>query len=171
VHIGNFGEGSVSRLYCIGDRVAHPLHGAGEIERIEAKKINGMIREYYVVKMPVGDMIVMIPKETSDTIGVRPIIDAQEADLVIASISGLEVNMTQNWSRRYRENMKRIKSGDLMEVAAVIKGLVSRETDKGLSTGERKMLHSAKQILISEIVLSQRVSYEEVEARLSTALA
>jgi len=158
-------------MYRVGDRIAHPLHGAGVIERIDSKKINGAIREYYVVKMPVGDMIVMIPKETSDTIGVRPIIDANEADSIFSAISKLEVSMTQNWSRRYRENMIRIKSGDLMEVAAVIKGLVSRETDKGLSTGERKMLHSAKQILISEIVLSQRVTYEEVEERLSTALA
>lgn len=158
-------------MYRIGDRIAHPLHGAGVIDRIESKKINGTLREYYVVKMPVGDMVVMIPKETSDTIGVRPIICPKEADHIIASIGGLEVNMTTNWSRRYRENMIRIKSGNLMEVAAVIKGLVSRETDKGLSTGERKMLHSAKQILISEIVLSQQATYEEVEARLSTALA
>jgi len=155
----------------IGDRIAHPLHGAGVIERIESKKVEGTIREYYIVKMPVGDMVVMIPKETSDTIGVRPIVDEQEADSIFAAISKLEVTMTQNWSRRYRENMLRIKSGDLMEVAAVIKGLVSREGDKGLSTGERKMLHSAKQILISEIVLSQEVSYEEVEERLTTALA
>jgi len=158
-------------MYRIGDRIAHPLHGAGVIERIEAKKINGAVREYYIVKMPVGDMIVMIPKETSDTIGVRPIIDAKAADSIFVAIAELKVEMTQNWSRRYRENMIRIKSGDLMEVAAVIKGLVSREVDKGLSTGERKMLHSAKQILISEIVLSQRVTYEEVEARLTTALA
>lgn len=157
-------------MYCIGDCIAHPLHGAGIIERIESKKINGMLREYYVVKIPVGNMIVMIPKETSDSIGVRPIVGAQEADSIIAAIAQLEVNMTQNWNRRYRENMMRIKSGDLMEVAAVIKGLASRETDKGLSTGERKMLHSAKQIFISEIVLSQRVTYEEVEARLSLVL-
>ena len=158
-------------MYRIGESIAHPLHGAGVIDRIEVKKINGVIREYYVVKMPVGDMVVMIPKETSDTIGVRPIVDAKKADSIIAAIAEIEVTMTQNWSRRYRENMVRIKSGDLMEVAAVIKGLVTRESDKGLSTGERKMLHSAKQILISEIVLSQRVTYEEVEERLTTALA
>jgi len=108
-------------MYCIGDCIAHPLHGAGIIERIESKKINGMLREYYVVKIPVGNMIVMIPKETSDSIGVRPIVGAQEADSIIAAIAQLEVNMTQNWNRRYRENMMRIKSGDLMEVAAVIR--------------------------------------------------
>lgn len=158
-------------MYCVGDYIAHPMHGAGVIDKIESKKINGTVREYYVMKIPVGGMLVMIPTETSDSIGVRPIINAKEAESIINAIKGLEVNMTQNWNRRYRENMLRIKSGDLMEVAAVIKGLVSRETEKGLSTGERKMLHSAKQILISEIVLSQHSSYEEVEERLNLALA
>ena len=79
--------------------------------------------------------------------------------------------MTQNWNRRYRENMMRIKSGDLLEVAKVVKGLMLRDVDRGLSTGERKMLHSAKQILISELVLSQNTSYEDVEARINTAVA
>ena len=79
--------------------------------------------------------------------------------------------MTQNWNRRSRENMMRIKSGDLLEVAKVVKGLMLRDVDRGLSTGERKMLHSAKQILISELVLSQNTSYEDVEARINTALA
>lgn len=158
-------------MYSVGDYVAHPMHGAGVIDRIETKKINGQVRQYYVMKIPVGGMLVMIPTETSDAIGVRPIIDAKQADNVIKSISKMEVQMTQNWNRRYRENMLRIKSGDLMEVAAVIKGLATRDVDKGLSTGERKMLHSAKQILISEIVLSQKSSYEEVEERLNTALA
>ena len=78
--------------------------------------------------------------------------------------------MDSNWNRRYRENMVKIKSGDLLEVAAVIKSLVQRENERGLSTGERKMLHSAKQILISEIVLSQESSYEEVEQQLYAAL-
>ena len=78
--------------------------------------------------------------------------------------------MTSNWNKRYRENMLRIKSGDLMEVASVVKGLMQRDRERGLSTGERKMLHSAKQILISEIVLSESSSYEEVEARLDSAM-
>jgi len=158
-------------MYNVGDYLAHPMHGAGIIDRIEMKKINGQVRQYYVMKIPVGGMLVMIPTETSESIGVRPIIRAEEADEIFKSISDMEVNMTQNWNRRYRENMLRIKSGDLMEVAAVIKGLVARDIGKGLSTGERKMLHSAKQILISEIVLSQNASYEEIEERLNVALA
>ena len=157
-------------MFTVGDRIAHPMHGAGIIDSIETRKTDGREREYYVLKIPVGGMSVMIPTETSAQIGVRPIVDSDEAESILKSIPDIEVNMTQNWNKRYRENMLKIKSGDLMEVAEVVKGLMQRETDRGLSTGERKMLHSAKQILISEIVLSQSSSYEEIERRLNTAM-
>ena len=156
--------------FCVGDRIAHPMHGAGVIDSIETRKMNGTERDYYVIKLPVGGMNVMIPMESSAEIGVRPIVRPEEAESILNSIPDIEINMTQNWNKRYRENMLRIKSGDLMEVAAVVKGLMTREHDRGLSTGERKMLSSAKQILISEIVLSQSSSYEEIEERLNTAL-
>lgn len=154
----------------VGDRIAHPLHGAGVIESIVTKKINGKDRDYYVLKLPTGSMQVMVPVESSDVIGVRPIVDPAQAEKIIGAIPGIEVEMTSNWNKRYRENMLRIKSGDLMEVASVVKGLMQRDRERGLSTGERKMLHSAKQILISEIVLSESSSYEEVEARLDSAM-
>ncbi|MGE4485070.1 MAG: CarD family transcriptional regulator [Oscillospiraceae bacterium] len=157
-------------MFDIGDRIAHPMHGAGIINGIEEKKINGTTRSYYVLNIPVGGMVVLIPIDSSEAIGVRPIIDSETADKVIDSMADIKVDMTQNWNRRYRENMMRIKSGDLNEVARVIKGLVERENEKGLSTGERKMLRSAKQILISEIVLSQNSTYEEVENRINNAL-
>ena len=154
----------------VGDRIAHPLHGAGVIESIVTKKINGKDRDYYVLKLPTGSMQVMVPVESSDVIGVRPIVDPVQAEKIIGAIPGIEVEMTSNWNKRYRENMLRIKSGDLMEVASVVKGLMQRDRERGLSTGERKMLISAKQILISEIVLSESSSYEEVEARLDSAM-
>ena len=113
----------------------------------------------------------MIPIDNCNEIGVRPVMDFESAEAIIAAMADLEIDMTQNWNRRYRENMLRIKSGDLYEVARVVKGLMSRERQRGLSTGERKMLHSAKQILISEIVLAQSASYEEVERRINTTLA
>ena len=155
----------------VGDCIAHPMHGAGIIDHIEKRKINGTEREYYVVKLPVGDMVVMIPRDHSEEIGIRPIVDPEAAAQIMSAIPALEIDMVQNWNRRYRENMLRIKSGDLMEVAAVVKGLMSRDMDRGLSTGERKMLHSAKQILISELVLAESSSYEEVEDRLNEAMA
>ena len=154
----------------VGDRIAHPMHGAGVIDSVVKRKINGTERDYYVLKLPAGDMLVMIPVDTSAEIGVRPIVDADEAEKILGSIPGLEIEMTQNWNKRYRENMLKIKSGNLLEVAAVVKGLMQRDKERGLSTGERKMLHAAKQILISEIVLSESASYEEVEERLNSAL-
>ena len=113
----------------------------------------------------------MIPTENSQEIGVRPVMGKAESDEVIAAMPGIQVEMTPNWNQRYRENMLRLKSGNLLEVARVVKGLMIRDGQRGLSNGERKMLHSAKQILISEIVLSQNTTYEDVEARINTALA
>ena len=157
-------------MFQVGDKIVHPMHGAGVIDSIVSKKVNGVVRDYYILKLPVGGMLVMIPTEHTEEIGVRPVVDPDEADRLIAAMPDIKVDMTQNWNRRYRENMLRIKSGDLMEVARVVKGLMLRELERGLSTGERKMLHSAKEILISEIVLSQSCTYEDVEARINTAL-
>ena len=158
-------------MFQIGDKVVHPMHGAGIVDSIVQKKVNGVMREYYVLKLPVRAMVVMVPTENCEEIGVRPIVDREQADRVLAAIPDIQVEMTQNWNRRYRENMERIKSGDLFEVARVVKGLMLRDVQKGLSTGERKMLHSAKQILISEIVMCQSSSYEDVEACIDHALA
>ena len=158
-------------MFQIGDKIVHPMHGAGVIDSIVSKKVNGVVRDYYILKLPVGGMLVMIPTEHTEEIGVRPVVDRDEADRLIAAMPDIEVDMTQNWNRRYRENMLRIKSGDLMEVARVVKGLMLRDENRGLSTGERKMLHSAKQILISALVLSQDASYEDVEKRINTAMS
>jgi len=158
-------------MFLVGDMIAHPMHGAGVIDSIEEKRVNGVTRLYYILKMPTGGMVVMIPTESTEQIGVRPIVEADVADALMDAIPTIDAEMTQNWNRRYRENMQRLKSGDLHEVARVVKGLMTRDVEKGLSTGERKMLHSAKQILISEIVLSKKLSYEEVESRINAALA
>ena len=157
-------------MFQVGDKIVHPMHGAGVIDSIVTKKVNGVVREYYIMKLPMDGMLVMIPTQNSEEIGVRPIIGPDEADRVIAAIHDIEVDMTANWNQRYRENMLRLKSGDLTEVARVVKGLVQRDGSRGLSNGERKMLHSAKQILISELVLSQSCSYEEMEDRINKAL-
>ena len=159
------------RVFQVGDKVVHPMHGAGVVESIVQKKVDGVVRDYYILKLPNRSMVVMIPTDSSEEIGVRPIVDGAQADRVLAAIPNIQVEMTANWNHRYRENMERMKSGDLFEVARVIKGLTARDHDRGLSTGERKMLHSAKQILFSEIVLAKSVSYESAEEALNTALA
>ena len=157
-------------MFEIGDYIAHPMHGAGVIEGIVTKKINGAERDYYVLKLPVGDMVVMVPVEGCESIGVRAIISDSDARKVLDSFSGLEICITQNWNKRYRENMDKLKSGDLLEVASVVKGLMCRDNERGLSTGERKMLHSAKQILISELVIAMRTDYEQIEKELYASI-
>ena len=157
-------------MYQIGDKVVHPMHGAGGIDSIVRKKVAGKVQDYYLLKLSTGSMMVMIPTEHSDEIGVRPVVSGQEATHILSEMEDIQVDMTSNWNQRYRENMLRIKSGNLLEVAKVVKGLMYRETQKGLSTGERKMLHSAKQILISELVLAQSMPYEAVEERVNKVL-
>lgn len=157
-------------MYQIGDKVVHPMHGAGVIDSIVRKKVAGKVQDYYLLKLSTGSMMVMIPTEHSDEIGVRPVVSGQEATHILSEMEDIQVDMTSNWNQRYRENMLRIKSGNLLEVAKVVKGLMYRETQKGLSTGERKMLHSAKQILISELVLAQSMPYEAVEEQVNKVL-
>ncbi len=157
-------------MFKVGDTIAHPMHGAGIISDIEERRINGVVRSYYVMRLPIGDMLVMIPVDNCTEIGVRCIIDEKQADELLAKIVSLETDMTPNWNRRYRENMLRIKSGDLVEVARVVKGLMERDRERGLSTGERSMLHSAKQILISELVLAKHSTYEEIEKTINGIL-
>lgn len=157
-------------MYCIGDRILYPMHGAGVIESIEEKEILGERKHYYVLKMPCDDMKVMIPVNNVACIGVRSIICSSEADMVIRYFEEYEEEINSNWNKRYRENVARIKSGDIYEVAQVVKTLMCRDKSRGLSSGERKMLSSAKQILISEIVLAQDKLKDDVECVLSAII-
>ena len=158
-------------MYQIGDKVVHPMHGAGVIDSIVQRKVAGKLEDYYLLRLSVGSMTVMIPTGNTQEIGVRPIVSSEEANDLIRALENIEVDMTQNWNRRYRENMVRLKSGDLLEVARVVKGLLLRESQRGLSNGERKMLRTAKQILISELVLAQSLPYETVEDNIDTVLS
>ena len=154
----------------IGDQIAHPMHGAGVIAGVESRKINGVERDYYVLQLPVGGMQVMIPVDSCEAIGVREIVDAQEADRILAAIPSIIVEETANWNKRYRENMLKIKSGNLEDVSEVIKSLMLRDAERGLSTGERKILHSAKQILVSELSMSKNVPQDDIEKILVEAV-
>lgn len=157
-------------MFSIGDKVVYPMHGAGIIEAIEEKEILGERKRYYVMKMPIGDLKVMIPINNVDCIGIRDVIDRNDADKVFKVLELRCDEQSANWNKRYRENMSRIKSGNIFEVAGVVKSLVLRERTKGLSTGERKMLNSAKQILISELVLAKNMNPAEVEDLINTRI-
>jgi CarD family transcriptional regulator len=150
-------------MFNVGDKIVYPMHGAGVIESIEEKEILGHKQNYYVMKMPVGDMKVMIPTHNVDGIGIREIIGRCDVDKVYEILQDQNVNVTSNWNKRYRENMTKIKSGNIYEVADVVRTLMIREREKGLSTGERKMLSSARQILVSELVLVGGTNQFEIE--------
>ena len=157
-------------MFNIGEFVVHPMHGAGVIDAIVKERIAGSTQDYYVFKMPSAGLMLKIPTSNSQAIGIRSLITPEEAESLLEAIPALEVENSANWNKRYQENLERLKSGDLYQVARVIKSLMTRESRRGLSTGERKMLHNAKQILISEIVLSQEADYREVEARVDQAM-
>ncbi|NLK44355.1 MAG: CarD family transcriptional regulator [Tissierellia bacterium] len=150
-------------MFNIGDKVVYPMHGAGIIEGIEEKEILGEKRKYFIMRMPIGDMKVMVPVDNVEEVGVREIIDKQDLDKVISILKGSKTDMPQNWNRRYRINMDKIKSGDIFEIAVVVRNLLKMDMEKGLSTGEKKMLSSAKQMLLSEMVLVSEYDMEKIE--------
>lgn len=158
-------------MFNVGDRVVYPMHGAGIIEAIEEKEILGEIRKYYVMRISNGDMRVMIPLDNVEESGLREVIDEQQISEVLSVLQDREEVSNPNWNRRYRANLEKIKSGDILEVAEVVRNLSLREREKGLSTGERKMLDNARQILISELVLAKGTEEEQMEIWLEGALA
>ena len=132
-------------MFEIGDKVVYPMHGAGIIEGIEVKEILGEKQQYYILSFPMGGMKVMIPTKNVEDVGVREVIPNDEVNKVA-----------------HRMNLDKIRSGDIFEVADVVRDLMVRERDKGLSTAERKMLNNARQILISEIVLSTSANEQDI---------
>ena len=157
-------------MFNIGDRIVYPMHGAGIIENEEVKEILGEKRRYFIMRMPIGDMKVMVPVDSVEEVGVREIIGKEEMKEVMEVLKGRRSDMPQNWNRRFRLNMDRIKSGDIFEIAAVVRNLMLLDSEKGLSTGERKMLNDAKQMLISEMVLVCELNLEEIEDLVAEAV-
>lgn len=157
--------------FSIGDKVVYPMHGAGVIESIEDHEVLGERRGYYIMRLPLGDMKVMIPVENADEIGLRQVIPSEEVSQVLDLLQAEPAPMDNNWNHRYRMHLEKIKSGDIFAVAEVVRNLTLRNKGKGLSTGERKMLESAWQILVSELVLAKGVEAGTVESLLQRVLA
>lgn len=155
-------------MYNIGDKIVYPLHGAGVIEAIEEKDVLGKKQSYYVMKMTFStEMKVMIPMQGCEEIGVRYVIDKAEGKKVLEAFRSAPIGENNNWNKRQRENMQKIKSGDIYQVLGVVKELMYRDKSKGLSTSERKMLNNAKQIMISELVLSKVAGKSDIESIMS----
>jgi CarD family transcriptional regulator len=150
----------------IGDNVVYPHHGAGKVIRKEAKDILGEKREYLTIKILHNDMTVMVPSENAALAGLRRVIDEETVKKVLAVLQDECSEMPKNWNRRFKHNRDKIKTGDIYELAEVVRNLAIREAEKGLSTGEKQMFTRAKKILASELMYALEMNEEEVEAHL-----
>ena len=150
-------------MFNVGDNIVYPMHGAGTIDAIEEKEILGEKHQYYVIKMP-GEVKIMVPTAKAESMGVRSVIDGQSANKVLQLLEQDETEMSDNWNKRYRENLDKMKTGDIYQVADVVRNLSFKQKEKGsLSTGEKNMLNNAKLILVSELVLAEHASKDEIE--------
>jgi CarD family transcriptional regulator len=154
-------------MFIIGEKVVYPVHGAGVIEAIEQREILGEFRSYYVLRLSTGDLRVLIPVDTVEKAGMRIICDRQMLDQVEHILQGEPSPWEDNWNRRYRLNMDKIKSGDICQLAEVVRNLTVRDSARPLSAGEKKMLDNARKILLSEVVLAAGISMEAAQARLA----
>jgi len=145
-------------VFSIGDRVVYPMHGAGVIESYEEREILGKCQRYFVMRLPLGEMKVYIPESNVDNMGLRQIVPTSDVAKVIAVLRMKHPDEEGNWNRRYRANLDKLRTGCIMEVAQVVSNLMARERQKGLSTGEKRMLDTARQILISELILVENTS-------------
>jgi CarD family transcriptional regulator len=154
----------------VGDKVVYPHHGAAVIEKREKKEVFGETREYLVLRVAYGDLTLMVPCDNTEEVGLREVINDEEVEEVFAVLRKKEARMPTNWSRRYKNHVEKLKSGDVYQVAEVVRNLSIRDKDKGLSAGEKRMLQKARQILVSELTFAINVSEEEAEQRLNDAL-
>ena len=152
-----------------GDKIVYPLYGAGIIEDLEQKTIDGQEQTYYVMKLPVGNLTIMISEKKAEGLGIRKILSAEELDRVICGAR--IVQMAENWNQRYKDNMDKIKTGNLSEVAEVFMTLRERERLKGLSCAEKKVLSTSKQIILSEMILSFELEKNEAEEMLNRTIS
>lgn len=157
-------------MYNIGDKIVHPMHGAGTIRTIEKHEILGSVKEYYILDVSCGGMDVMIPVDNCENIGVRPIVKREKLKEV-AAVLGKEANhSSENWNKRYRANMDKLKTGDILSVAEIVRNLIRNDRSKKLSAGEKKMLSNALKVLESEIMVVENISAEQARKLIEDAV-
>ncbi len=155
-------------MFEVGDKIVYPMHGAGVIVAIEKKDFLGEEQEFLILRIPIGQLRIAIPKSKADEVGVRFVCSNEDTERVIEILGGVMEEMSTNWNQRYRENLERLKSGDIFEVANVVRDLTLLHREKGLSTGEKKMLNSAKNILVSEMVVVKDLDTDTMEERIES---
>jgi CarD family transcriptional regulator len=158
-------------LFDVGDKVVYPHHGAGTVIKKEKREILGQTREYLTIQILHNDMTVNVPVENAEKVGLRTVIDEDLVNLVVKALTGGSTEMPKNWNRRFKHNRDKMKTGDIFELAEVVKNLSLRDHEKGLSTGEKQMFVKAKKILASELMYAKGLDEDGAAEWLDGVLA
>jgi CarD family transcriptional regulator len=160
------------KRYKVGDQVVYPQHGVATIQKIEDKDVFGERQSYLVLELDEGDLTLMVPAASVEEVGIRNLIGRDQVEEVLRVLSkGRVTDGADNWSRRFKANSEKLRSGDIQMVAEVVRNLSIRDRQKGLSTGERRMLNRARKILSGEIAVALKLEAEEAEEVLEKALS
>ncbi len=158
-------------MFDVGDKVVYPHHGAGTIVNKETKIVLGQQREYLTIKILHNEMTVNVPCDNADKVGLRGVIDQRMVEVVVKALSGESTEMPKNWNRRFKHNRDKMKTGDILELAEVVRNLALRDHEKGLSTGEKQMYVKAKKILASELMYAKDLDEDQAAVWLDEVLA
>jgi CarD family transcriptional regulator len=150
-----------AHLYKVGDKVVYPHHGAGTVVKREKREVLGEKREYLTIKILHNDMTVNVPADNAERVGLRKVIDEEAVKKVVKYLTSGGTEMPKNWNRRFKHNRDKMKTGDIYELAEVVRNLALRDGEKGLSTGEKQMYVKAKKILASELMYAKTMSEDE----------
>jgi len=157
-------------MFKIGDKIVYPNHGAGIIDSIEKKEFLGEEKDYFILKMPIGSMDISIPMANIDKMNIREVIGKEEGDEVLKILDDDPTQMSSNWNVRYRQNQEVIKSGDIFEIAKMVRNLAILDKEKGLSTTEKKLLNRARRIMASELVMAGSLEKEKAEEMIDESI-
>jgi len=156
--------------FSVGDTVVYPHHGAAVIERTERRELKGEVCDYLVLRLTYGDLTLMVPADSCEEVGIRKVVSKRESERVLDVLREPEPNAAGNWSRRFKANYEKLRSGDIYQVAEVVRNLSCQDDDKGLSAGEKRMLTKAKQILLSEISVAIKKDEAKTEEMIDRIL-
>lgn len=148
-------------MFEVGDKVVYPHHGAGTVVKKESREVLGQTRDYLTIQILHNDMVVNVPCENAEKVGLRHVIEEDVVSHVLKALTGGSTEMPKNWNRRFKHNRDKMKTGDIFELAEVVKNLSLRDNEKGLSTGEKQMFVKAKKILASELMYAKTMSEDE----------
>ena len=158
-------------MYEVGEKVVYPHHGAGTVVLREARTVLGVEREYLTIRILHNDMTVNVPVDSAELVGLRGVIDEETVLLVVKALAGGGTAMPKNWNRRFKHNRDKMKTGDIFELAEVVRNLSLRDHEKGLSTGEKQMFVKAKKILVSELMYAKGMEEDETAVWLDDVLS